>query len=139
MSAPQLPEDLKQWPDNPYDILGVKYGIDPRDLRRAYTQLIRVYKPEQFPEHFRRIREAYEAVLRHVPFFSVPTVPPSPDTEAPPRSVVEAPALHQRGPDLQEQMQAQWELACRGQESEAYHGLRLLYEQHSGGVHLLLG
>lgn len=127
MSAPRLPENLNEWPDDPYAILGVHYGIDPRELRRAYTQLIRTYKPEQFPEHFRRIREAYETVLRHAPFFgkaAASSEPPEPVAAEP------APAALERGPDLLEQMQSLWELACRGQESEAYRGLRLLSEQH---------
>jgi len=127
MSAPRLPENLNEWPDDPYAILGVHYGIDPRELRRAYTQLIRTYKPEQFPEHFRRIREAYETVLRHAPFFgktAASSEPPEPVAAEP------APAALERGPDLLEQMQSLWELACRGQESEAYRGLRLLAEQH---------
>lgn len=128
MSAARLPENLDEWPTDPYAVLGVQFGIDPRDLRRVYTQLIRSYKPEQFPEHFRRIREAYEAVLRHVPFFGLAAAASSADIEASPAE--EAPALERRGPDLLEQMQTQWELACRGQESEAYSGLRALYEQH---------
>jgi hypothetical protein len=70
MSTPELPEDLARWPDDPYALLGVRPGILPRELRRVYAQLIRVYKPEQYPEHFRRIRAAYELVLQHAEFFS---------------------------------------------------------------------
>ncbi len=136
MSAPRLPENLSDWPRDPYAILGVKFGIDPRDLRRAYTHLIRSYKPEQFPEHFRRIREAYEAVLRHVPFFGAATVSSSVNAESAPAE--EAPAVECRGPDLMQQMQTQWELAARGQESEAYRGLRLLCEQHPNCAELCL-
>jgi len=128
MSASHLPENLSEWPNDPYAVLGVQFGIDPRDLRRAYTQLIRLYKPEQFPEHFRRIREAYEAVLRHVPFFGAAAASPNANTESLPTE--EAPALDQRGPDLMGQIQTQWDLACRGQETEAYYGLRVLHEQH---------
>ncbi|HEX4150514.1 MAG TPA: J domain-containing protein, partial [Pirellulales bacterium] len=68
MSAHELPSDLGDWPQNPYQLLGVQPSVEPRDLKRAYTQLIRVYKPEQFPDHFRRLREAYETVLRQVEF-----------------------------------------------------------------------
>jgi hypothetical protein len=128
MSASHLPENLSEWPDNPYAVLGVQFGIDPRDLRRAYTQLIRSYKPEQFPEHFRRIREAYESVLRHVTFFGTAAASPTGSTESVPTK--EEPALERRRPDLTEQMQTQWDLACRGQEADAYSGLRVLYEQH---------
>ena len=136
MSDTHLPANLNDWPDNPYAILGVKFGIDPRDLRRVYTQLIRQYKPEQFPEHFRRIREAYEAMLRHVPFFGKFAPQPSADTEVP--RAEEPPELERCGPDLLEQMQAQWELACRGDVAEAYRGLRLLYEQHPASDELCI-
>ena len=60
MSDRRLPEDLNQWPEDPFALLGVNASADRREVRRAYAQLIRVYKPEHFPEQFRRIREAYE-------------------------------------------------------------------------------
>ena len=41
-----LPEDLSRWPTDPYALLGVTHDVAPRDLKRAYTQLIRTYKPE---------------------------------------------------------------------------------------------
>ena len=43
-----------------FRLLGVSRSSNRREVRRAYAQLIRVYKPEHFPEHFRRIRDAYE-------------------------------------------------------------------------------
>lgn len=78
MSEHALPEDLRQWPADPYRLLGVTHGVGPRDLKRAYTRLIRTFKPEQFPEHFRRIREAYENVLRFVEIFGAPDIAPEP-------------------------------------------------------------
>jgi hypothetical protein len=89
MSDHQLPEDLSQWPRDPFRLLGVMPGVGPRDLKRAYIRLIRTFKPEQFPEHFRRIREAYEIVLRHVEIFGdtdVPTQPPRSEPANPPLS-----------------------------------------------------
>jgi hypothetical protein len=61
-----LPEDLKDWPNNPYELLDVPREIDCTGLRRAYVGLIRRYKPEHFPDHFRRIREAYDAILHWI-------------------------------------------------------------------------
>src|SRR5437764_570636 len=69
VSEPSLPDDPARWPDDPYELLGVPRDVSPRDLRRAYTRLIRAYKPEHFPEQFRRIRAAYETVLRLAEFF----------------------------------------------------------------------
>jgi DnaJ domain len=81
MSEHPLPEDPADWPKNCYDLLGVTGGMQPRDLRRAYNRLIRIYKPEQYPEQFRRIREAYESLLRMAEWFGnfeeAPTESPS--------------------------------------------------------------
>ena len=86
MSDSPLPEDLARWPSDPYELLGVQPGVPPRDLRRVYARLIRAFKPEQFPEHFRRIREAYETVLRHAEWFSFEEAPADdpPGAPAPP-------------------------------------------------------
>ena len=57
-----LPSDNPStWPRDPYKLLGVARGASEREVRRAYHNLIRKFKPEHAPEAFRRIREAYEA------------------------------------------------------------------------------
>ncbi len=57
-----LPSDNPStWPRDPYKLLGVARGASEREVRRAYHNLIRRFKPEHAPEAFRRIREAYEA------------------------------------------------------------------------------
>jgi hypothetical protein len=66
MSESRLPADLSAWPKDAYQLLAVRSGVERRDLKRAYTALLRQFKPEHFPDHFRRIRDAYETVLRHV-------------------------------------------------------------------------
>ena len=60
MSDRPLPDDVSQWPSDPYALFGISRGADLREVRRAYARLIRAYKPEHAPEQFRRIREAYE-------------------------------------------------------------------------------
>lgn len=62
MSESSLPDDPDQWPTDPFEVLGVARDVPARDLKRAYAQRIRQYKPEQKPEEFRRIRQAYEIV-----------------------------------------------------------------------------
>jgi hypothetical protein len=89
MSESHLPDDPQQWPDNSFELLGVHPGMSERDVRRAYTRLIRTYKPEQYPEQFRRIREAYEEVLRYVELFrsyeeNAPATLPEPEASPPP-------------------------------------------------------
>jgi hypothetical protein len=153
MSEPHLPEDLSRWPTSPYELLGVAFGVGPRELRRAYTRLIRTYKPEQFPEHFRRIREAYELVLRHVEMFRFgeseqaveepaaarptepsapqPPAPPTPDSPAPPAPAGPAPPggmPRPQGANLHDELHAIWEEACSGRETSAY---RKLLEVHA--------
>jgi len=64
MTEHRLPDDWRDWPDDPWALLGVDRDADRETIRRAYVDLIRRYKPEHFPEEFRRIREAYEVVWR---------------------------------------------------------------------------
>jgi hypothetical protein len=93
MSSHELDSDLARWPENPYELLGVSFGVLPRDLRRAYTRLIRVYKPEQYPEHFQRIRDAYETILRHIEMFGfLGTHEEPPDEEPSPQPAEASPA-----------------------------------------------
>ncbi len=66
MTINDLPDDLSQWPVDPFLLLGVTHATDAREARRAYVRLIRRFKPEHAPEHFQRIREAYEFVQRQI-------------------------------------------------------------------------
>ena len=45
-----------------YEILGVERGAEERDVKRAYFRLVRKFSPENHPEDFKRIREAYEVL-----------------------------------------------------------------------------
>lgn len=58
-----LPEDVTLWPTVPEQILGVSGSASRKDVRRAYSRLIKRFRPEHFPEQFRRLREAYERVV----------------------------------------------------------------------------
>jgi hypothetical protein len=68
MSDSHLPDDPAQWPADPFALLGVDRHVDQRELRKAYTRLIRIFKPEHFPEQFRRIRAAYEMLEGYVQY-----------------------------------------------------------------------
>lgn len=63
MSDSKLPDDPAQWPTDPFDLLGVGQHDDLTAVRRAYTRLIRRFKPEHYPDQFRRLRSAYESIL----------------------------------------------------------------------------
>ncbi len=152
MSESSLPDDLARWPDDPYAILGVSPSVTPKDLKRTYTKLIRVYKPELRPEEFRRIREAYEQVLRHVEWISQlgirietdgdeqepasspdQAAQPSPEGVEPsasdgePRHVRPAP---QPTNSKEERLRAIWDLACSGAEEQAYQRLVEMHLAH---------
>ncbi len=164
MSELPLPEDLARWPDDANDLLGVSYGVTPRELRRAYNRLIRIYKPEQFPEQFRRIREAYEYLLRIADLFSshVETPDASPDEEP---QLLPAPQEQSsddgvsewlpESPQLEEEASAEdfassrprgsadeldelWQLAVTGNPSPAYERLVQLQQQYSGRIEVYL-
>ena len=51
-------------PGQPELFFGLESGWEPLDLKRRYSALIKRYKPERFPEEFKRIRAAYEELQR---------------------------------------------------------------------------
>lgn len=156
MNEHSLPEDLARWPKDAYALLGVDHEVNPRDLRRVYTRLIRTFKPEQFPDHFRRIREAYEFVLRQAEFFqmirgSVPEenakAEPAAEPIPAPREATDGPTSDepalvippwQTGPSLVGKLEQLWQRACSGEEAAAYRRLVELQEAQPGAVDVLL-
>jgi curved DNA-binding protein CbpA len=45
---------------DPYSVLGLPPESDDDTIRRRYLQLVRQFSPEQHPEKFAAIRQAYE-------------------------------------------------------------------------------
>ena len=45
---------------DPYAVLGLMRGASPREIKRAYFDLVREYPPEEHPDAFKLIRTAYE-------------------------------------------------------------------------------
>ena len=45
---------------DPYAVLGLVRGASPREIKRAYFELVREYPPEENPDTFKIIRAAYE-------------------------------------------------------------------------------
>ena len=45
---------------DPFKVLHLEAGADKQAVKRAYFRLIRQYRPEEEPEKFKEIREAYE-------------------------------------------------------------------------------
>jgi len=51
---------------NIWDILGIAPTDNPREIKRAYAKLLAQYHPEEHPEKFEEIRQAYEIALSYV-------------------------------------------------------------------------
>ncbi len=46
-----------------WSVLGLEPGADERAVKRAYAKLLKQHRPDQDPEGFRRVRDAYEALV----------------------------------------------------------------------------
>jgi len=57
-----LPDNHEAWPSNPYELLGIEQSVDKKTARRAYTKLVKKYKPDIAPNEFQKIRSAYEQI-----------------------------------------------------------------------------
>jgi hypothetical protein len=136
MSTSELPDDLASWPHDPYRLLGVRPGVDRRALRRAYLALIHRYKPEHAPEHFQRIRAAYEAIEQHIAWTGGGES--EPDRAGP--DWPDARNAQSDRIDSRLQADALWENACQGETRRAYRGLVELAQAgtHAEKVHLQL-
>lgn len=140
MSDNRLPENVEDWPDDPFKLLGVEFGVESQDLRRAYHRLIRIYKPEKHPEHFRRIRAAFENIQQIAQLFPKSTEPPAPTLEQLPTP---SPAIdpndsttHPTLPPPQQlspsesQIKSIWDAVRSGQEATAYQQLVELQQKN---------
>nr|WP_288467154.1 J domain-containing protein [uncultured Pseudomonas sp.] len=50
---------------NPWTLLGLDADADTRSIKRRYAQLLKQHRPDEDPEVFQRLREAYEQALAH--------------------------------------------------------------------------
>ena len=51
--------------ENIYDILGVDRNADKRTIKQAYANLVKQYHPEEQPEEWKRIHDAYEMAMKN--------------------------------------------------------------------------
>jgi hypothetical protein len=49
---------------NPFELLGIDRDADEREIRRAYTAKLRHTRPDDDPEGFQRLHEAYQRLLQ---------------------------------------------------------------------------
>jgi DnaJ-domain-containing protein 1 len=45
---------------DPYEVLGIDPACGDAEIRRRYLELVRQFPPDQHPERFAAVREAYE-------------------------------------------------------------------------------
>ncbi len=62
MSESHLPDNCRDWPADPYGLLGVSVDDDMKAVKRAYTKLIKLYKPEHYPKEFQLLRSAFDSI-----------------------------------------------------------------------------
>ena len=60
---------------NPYEVLGIEEGAEKAQIKRAYFRLLREHSPEQDPEGFAQIREAYEQLTNAEEGAGAPSLP----------------------------------------------------------------
>ena len=77
MTDRELPEDMQSWPHEAHELLGIERYGDERTLKRAYTRLIRRFKPDHHPQQFARIRAAYEELQRQLEWRAQYDSPPT--------------------------------------------------------------
>jgi hypothetical protein len=151
MSDRPLPDDPARWPANPCELLGVPFGGPLRELRRAYTKLIRIYKPEQYPEQFRLIRTAYDFLLPFARQANDPETSTDVDAarvfqefvsaEQTPGDAANGVSHHRQPPvpptrSLEDELDELWTAAVDGDAPGAYRRLVELSHQQTGKVEL---
>ena len=48
---------------NAWEILGIEPTSDKKEIKRAYARLLKQYHPEDNPEEFKQIQDAYQKCL----------------------------------------------------------------------------
>ncbi len=115
----ELPDDPRDWPKNPFELLGVEPGADETAIRKAYTKLIRRFKPEHHPIQFALVRDAYEACKQRM-FWFFPSVP---ELRSEATAVERADRPKVAEPEPAERF---WKQAIEGRLAAAYEGLQAL-------------
>lgn len=121
----ELSDDFSQWSESYWDWFGLdSQSATVGDLRRAYSRLIKRFRPETHPEHFQRIQNAFETLRTLIQSASPPGV--SPEGNPLPRFTFQTSAqddslAEQKKVQKQEEFlnklfefvnQAQWKEAC---------------------------
>lgn len=85
-----------------WDRLGIQPTGDRKTIKRAYTKLLRQYHPEEDPEGFQRLREAYEFALSQVDRHVEQTPQAAPEQDLEPLSATLEETIQQETPSSEE-------------------------------------
>lgn len=88
MSDHHLPPNSADWPTDPFRLLGIDRTAAARDAKRAYLKLIKLFKPEQAPLEFQKIRAAYESVQQALEYRDIYSGADAVDAAAPDAPVI---------------------------------------------------
>ena len=55
----ELSDNSDEWPISPFELLGVPITAEKSEIRRAYSALIRRFRPETHPKQFQSGFSAY--------------------------------------------------------------------------------
>lgn len=55
---------MKNW----WDVLGIDPNSNKKEIRKAYSEAVKKFHPEEHPEEYKEIREAYETAIYNVQF-----------------------------------------------------------------------
>ncbi len=86
--------DWSHLPDDPLSFFGLEADFERRDLKRAYTRLIRHYKPERYPDEFKRVRAAYDQLDERLRYLGGGFEVATPPTLVPDRERERAPSVN---------------------------------------------
>ncbi len=50
---------------NPWEVLGIAPTQDKKEIKKAYAKLTKKYHPEENPEEFQKIQQAFQACLNN--------------------------------------------------------------------------
>ncbi len=62
-------------PDDPVGFFGLDADFDRQSLKRAYNALLRRYKPDKYPEEFKKLRAAFEQLDGQLRYGQAPQSP----------------------------------------------------------------
>ncbi len=51
---------------SPYDVLGISLDADKNAIKKAYAKLIKIHRPDEDPEMFQKIHDAYKDALAYI-------------------------------------------------------------------------